>query len=313
MDEGDADARQRQLRQGTLVDDAASDLDALNDLANLERAANSDGAANLERAANLDGAANSDGAANLDGSARPPGAGVLRISELFSSIQGEGASAGEPCVFLRLALCNLRCSWCDTKYTWDWRQYRYAEQVREHSVAEIAERLLIALRNQAVETGVAGRPRLVLTGGEPLIQGARLVELLSLLPADVVVEVETNGTLQAPSQLLDRVDQWNVSPKLSHSGDPLKRRIVAAALTALLQTDRAWLKLVVDDEADVAEAEQLIAQLSWPRERVLLMPQAQTRVELARRLPVVQRLAAAAGLGYCTRLHVERWDDQRGV
>lgn len=242
-----------------------------------------------------------------------PSKRVLRVSEIFSSIQGEGHSAGAPCVFLRLALCNLRCSWCDTKYTWDWRQHRYTDEVREQDVKEVADALSIALRNQSSATGVAGEPRLVITGGEPLIQSARLIELLALLPAEVVVEVETNGTLAPPAELLRRVDQWNVSPKLSHSGDPQKRRIVVAALEALLKTERGWLKLVVGDQADIAEAEQLIAELSWPRERVLLMPQARTRAELARRLPVVQELAAAAGLASCTRLHVERWDDQRGV
>ncbi|MGE0321573.1 MAG: hypothetical protein AB7S68_04680, partial [Polyangiaceae bacterium] len=62
---------------------------------------------------------------------------ILRISEVFASIQGEGVSLGAPCVFLRLALCNLRCSWCDTKYTWDWSQYRYADEVRERTLDEV--------------------------------------------------------------------------------------------------------------------------------------------------------------------------------
>ena len=47
----------------------------------------------------------------------------LKVSEIFASIQGEGPSAGAAAVFLRLAGCNLRCHWCDTKYTWDWQNY----------------------------------------------------------------------------------------------------------------------------------------------------------------------------------------------
>ncbi|MDP8906059.1 MAG: 7-carboxy-7-deazaguanine synthase QueE, partial [Thermoproteota archaeon] len=45
---------------------------------------------------------------------------MLKVSEVFDSIQGEGSYAGTPCIFLRLATCNLKCAWCDTKYTWDW-------------------------------------------------------------------------------------------------------------------------------------------------------------------------------------------------
>ena len=43
--------------------------------------------------------------------------------EIFHSLQGEGHSIGTPTVFLRLALCNLTCVWCDTKYTWDWANF----------------------------------------------------------------------------------------------------------------------------------------------------------------------------------------------
>ena len=48
---------------------------------------------------------------------------LLKLSEIFYSIQGEGVSIGRPSVFLRTALCNLKCKWCDTPYTWDWKKY----------------------------------------------------------------------------------------------------------------------------------------------------------------------------------------------
>ena len=63
----------------------------------------------------------------------PKGASLLKVSrqpsgepEIFHSIQGEGVSAGTPTVFLRLATCNLACTWCDTRYTWDWRRFDFA-------------------------------------------------------------------------------------------------------------------------------------------------------------------------------------------
>ncbi len=44
----------------------------------------------------------------------------MQVNEIFKSIQGEGPNFGKPAIFLRTAQCNLKCIWCDTKYTWDW-------------------------------------------------------------------------------------------------------------------------------------------------------------------------------------------------
>lgn len=227
--------------------------------------------------------------------------GMLRVSELFESVQGEGPSAGDPCVFLRLAHCNLRCSWCDTKYSWDFRNYPIDRETRLEPVADLAQRI-----------AALGVGRLVITGGEPLIQASGLAELLALVPADWAVEVETNGTLEPPLELYRRVTQWNVSPKLANSGEPAQRRLALLALAALRATDRAYLKLVVATLADAEEADALVALTEWPRERVLFMAQAATRAELHARGPVVQAEALRRGLRYSPRLHVERWDGVRG-
>ena len=227
--------------------------------------------------------------------------GRLRVSELFDSVQGEGPSAGEPCVFLRLAYCNLRCSWCDTAYSWDFQRYSLAEETRVEAVNELARR---------IES--FGLARLVLTGGEPLIQARGLTALLALLPEDWSVEVETNGTLLPPPELLRRVTQWNAAPKLSNSGETLERRFRPDVLAVLLATERAYLKLVIASVVDADEAEALLSSLGWPRERVLFMPQAATRNELATRAPLVHAEALRRGVRYSPRLHVERWDGARG-
>jgi organic radical activating enzyme len=229
-------------------------------------------------------------------------ADVLAFSESFESVQGEGVSAGEPSVFLRLAHCNLRCNWCDTKYTWDFRAYRYEDEVRFERVVDLAARL------NAFSTR-----RLVLTGGEPLLQQAGVAQLFSLLGADFWVEVETNGTRVPEPALVERVDQWNVSPKLAHSGEPENKRIRPEALAAFLATGRAHLKLVVSSPGDAAEAEAIVAGAGWPRERVLWMAEGATRATLAERGPLVRAEALRRGFGYSPRLHVERWDGARGV
>jgi organic radical activating enzyme len=228
----------------------------------------------------------------------------LKVSEIFASVQGEGPSAGAPSVFLRLAQCNLHCSWCDTKYTWDFEAYRYADEVHVESVRDVARRLREMLGD-----------RLVVTGGEPLLQAKSLAELFAELDGDRTpfVEVETNGTIAPSEALVLRVNQWNVSPKLSNAGDPERLRSKPDVLRAFLATGRAYLKLVVGTPSDADEAESLVRSLAWPRDRVLLMAQASTQKTLSERGPLIAAEALRRGLRYSPRLHVERWDGARGV
>ena len=226
---------------------------------------------------------------------------ALWISEIFDSVQGEGPSVGRPSRFLRLGGCNLRCSWCDTAYTWDWKRYERRRELRQVELGELARQL-----------AGPGPDNIVLTGGEPLLQLEAVERLLSLLPAPLRVEVETNGTLAPGPVASARVAQWNVSPKLAHSGEPLERRWQPEALAALAATGRAWLKLVVDPARDRAEVERMVADSGWPRERVLLMALAARRETLITIAPRVQALCDQLGYAYSERLHVLEWDGARG-
>lgn len=227
---------------------------------------------------------------------------TLKVSEIFQSVQGEGASSGEAATFLRLANCNLHCSYCDTKYTWDWNNYSYQREVTTSSLDAV------------VATLEATEPRrLVVTGGEPLLQQGALSELFALLGASWLVEVETNGTLEPSPELARRVEQWNVSPKLSASGNREGLRLRPRVLERFRATERAWLKLVVASDADLAEADALVSGLNWPKSRVLLMPEAQTRDVLRERTPFVARASAKRGYGFSGRLHLELFDGRRGT
>src|SRR4051794_36930774 len=103
------------------------------------------------------------------------------VPELFASLQGEGPTVGQPSTFLRLAHCNLTCSWCDTAYTWDWSRF----EPRELTLDVDANHLLAGIRSL--------EPRnLVITGGEPLLQQPALKALVTSLKADAfTIEVET--------------------------------------------------------------------------------------------------------------------------
>ena len=214
------------------------------------------------------------------------------VPEIFHSLQGEGTRTGVPAVFLRLAGCNLHCSWCDTKHSW--------ASGMECSEEETAERILSH-----------GCPSLVITGGEPLLQQESLLRLLSLLPrrGEFYIEVETNGTLPPCPALAERVDQWNVSPKLAHSGNAGKNPLCPGVLASFAALGNAWFKFVVQNEADWDAVESL----GLPQERIILMPCAATRAALHAAQPAVAELCVRHGVRFGNRLQLELWDDAKGV
>ena len=191
--------------------------------------------------------------------------------EIFASLQGEGPSLGRPSVFVRLSRCNLACHWCDTAYTW-----RFTGDNRPHrddlAFERSANQLVLDEAEVAARIAATGVDRLVITGGEPLLQGAALARLVALLP-DLHVEIETNGTV-APHPTLDPlVHQYNVSPKLAHSGNPAELALLPDRLAAWAAEPRAFLKFVVATPDDLAEVRTLAARHGFAPERVFIMPE----------------------------------------
>ncbi len=226
----------------------------------------------------------------------------LLVSEIFESLQGEGVSLGVPSVFLRLAHCNLRCGWCDTKYTWDWKTYDIRREVHDFNLG------------QAVGALRCLRPRnLVVTGGEPLLQQPALAALLGRLGQDWSSEVETAATLVPGPRLTAAVTRWNVSPKLANSGNPTDKRLCPDALRAFAALPNATFKFVIAADTDIAEVSYLAARFGLPSERVMLMPEATQAERLNEQAHSLVKACLRHGyrLGY--RLHVALWGDRRGV
>jgi organic radical activating enzyme len=222
--------------------------------------------------------------------------------EIFRSIQGEGVTAGTPTVFLRLATCNLNCSWCDTKYTWDWENFSI-------------EREIVLLSSEQVEERVRAfdRPHLVITGGEPLLQQEELAPLAtSLKQRGFYSEVETNGTIAPRPEMVEVISQWNVSPKTSSSGNRPDRREIPDALKAFRYLDSAYFKFVIAERANIDEVRRLVDGYGLPAERVLLMPEGITAKTVQERGEWVAEACAEHGFRFSTRLHILLWDDQRG-
>ena len=227
---------------------------------------------------------------------------ILRLSEVFDSLQGEGVNIGKPCRFVRLALCNLHCHYCDTKYTWDFKQFDYAREVHEATLEAVVGQL---------RSAPAGH--VVITGGEPLLQQRALAKVLERVPGELFIEIETNGTRVPLPALIERVNQWNVSPKLASAGDAEALRIRPEALTALRDTGRAYLKLVVKTAQDRDEAEALRARFGFEKSRTLLMPEAASREELDARSAEVAGWSQALSLRFSSRLHIALWGGRRAT
>ena len=231
--------------------------------------------------------------------------------EIFASLQGEGPSAGMPVAFVRLSRCNLACVWCDTAYTWhfegDERPHRdgvnfdrKANQV-SLDVAEVAE--LIAQ---------LGQKRLVITGGEPLLQAGKIAEMLEHLP-DIGVEIETNGTVAAPPRLDIRVDQYNVSPKLAHSGNAAELALIDERLDAYATDPRAYFKFVIAEPSDVDEVLALQNRYRFKTGHVFLMPEGTDSNTIASRQLWLSKLCLEHGFRMSDRLHIHLYGDTRGT
>lgn len=226
---------------------------------------------------------------------------MLSVAEIFGpTLQGEGASVGRRCGFVRLGGCNLDCSWCDTPYTWDWSRFRPEHELRRLDTAEVVA---------AVEA--MGVDLLVITGGEPLLQTRGLLPLLDA--ADErgwSVEVETNGTVAPPPELAAGVTRFNVSPKLANSGIAAPVRIRPEALAALRDTGRALFKFVVAAPSDLDEVEELAA--AHRLSPVYIMPEGTTAEVVLARMRELAAPALERGFHLTPRLHILLWGDQRG-
>ena len=170
---------------------------------------------------------------------------TLEVSELFFSIQGESSYAGQPCVFIRLAGCNLRCTYCDAGYT-------YQEAGIGMDLAEVLG-------------FVAGYPDypVEVTGGEPLIQEGVYGLLAGLLAAGRRVLLETNGSLplgRVPAGVVKIVDI-----KCPDSG-----MVAHCDLNNLgLLTPEDELKFVLSSQADYDWARNFLREHSLGQPRII--------------------------------------------
>ena len=182
---------------------------------------------------------------------------TLQLSEVFYSIQGESSFAGYPCLFFRLSGCNLRCSYCDAKYTYE----------EPGSPTPLGTLLSEAARypNALVE----------ITGGEPLLQDGVYPLMDALLAAGRTVLLETNGSLnikRVPKEVVKIVD-------LKCPDSTMTEKMELANLALLAPHDE--IKFVVSSRTDYDWAKAMIRDHRLPEKAKLILS------------PVIGRLAPA--------------------
>ena len=223
------------------------------------------------------------------------------VNELFGpTVQGEGPSTGRRCGFVRLGRCNQACVYCDTPYTWDWDRFDLDEELHEMPVDDV----VAAVDAMHIDM-------VVVTGGEPMLQQHHGLEsLLQVLKASGKrIEIETAGTI-APSMADDLVDQWNVSPKLANSGNPVERRYKPDVLRAFEDTGRAVFKFVACEPSDLDEVDAIVDECGLSD--IWIMPEGTDAATLERRSAALADDVVNRGWNLSTRLHILLWRDARG-
>ncbi len=212
---------------------------------------------------------------------------ALTVSEIFTSLQGEGPYMGYPCFFIRLSGCNLRCSYCDTSYAWEEGR---GDRMNIHSIITMWQEADIGL--------------VQITGGEPLLQKGvyRLMSILRQCGATVLLE--TNGTIglsDIPKGIIRSVD-W----KCPDSG--MEGHFCLDNLRLLDMND--VIKFVVSSKEDYLWAKEKVFYHSLHLFTNVLFTPAWERidaVELSRWI-IKDKLLVRLGI----QLHKLLWGDKRG-
>jgi len=162
----------------------------------------------------------------------------MQITEIYKSVQGESTYAGLPCVFVRLTGCNLRCTWCDSEYTFFGGRKMSMEEV-------LNDVLQLSPGGGLVE----------ITGGEPMLQERELVPLMQrLLEHGYTVLLETSGERpleRVPAGVVKIVD---VKCPDSGEGDTFRRE------TLEVLNDRDEVKFVLSSRVDYEFAREFVAR-----------------------------------------------------
>jgi 7-carboxy-7-deazaguanine synthase len=213
----------------------------------------------------------------------------MKISEIFYSVQGEGIEIGMPTVFVRLFACDLRCSWCDTMYAVEGRDFK------EVPVAGVIEQ---------VEKWDC--MRVCITGGEPLIQHQEVSELAAeLIEMDYNILLETSGHKMPPAVFW--TEKCVISMDCKCPGSGMHERMDYTLYSKLRSGDQ--LKFVIQDEVDFEYAVNILDRHRI-KAHIIFQPAGGLGVGWITEKVMSDNLS---GVRVLPQLHKIIWGDKRGV
>jgi len=258
---------------------------------------------------------------------------MIPINEVFGpTVQGEGRRAGNISFFIRFSGCNFKCNGfgveyecpetgekkfgCDTYYAVD-RAFKKEWELMGYT--EMVEKMDSLMKNSDLS---AGKPDIVITGGEPTLywknKGFQNF-LIHYISRGHKITIETNGSIDIEfTKNYQKEIIFSMSVKLENSGEPEHKRINIDNLTNILEnTQGSYFKFVVGGskeqiERTGEEISSILKEIPWLAD-VYLMPLGETKDELDKNALPTVNLAIKNGWKYSDRLHIRLWNDKKGV
>jgi 7-carboxy-7-deazaguanine synthase len=209
----------------------------------------------------------------------------MKINEIFYSIQGEGLLAGTPTIFLRTTGCNLRCSFCDTKYAYS----EGTEMTLEEILKKIKE---------------YPSKNICITGGEPLLQQETTTLIDILIDKKYMICLETNGSIDIKN--FSRKKSLLVSLDIKCPSSKMSTQMIFKNISSLSKKDQ--LKFIIKNKKDYEHAKKII-QTYQPSCTVFFQPVWHTNPQKLTSWILKDNLPVRLGL----QLHKIIWGAKRGV
>ena len=216
----------------------------------------------------------------------------MQLSELFYSVQGEGPAVGRPAIFVRMSSCNLNCVGCDTPIR---------NKVEETEPISVINRIKNYLKTYP-------NSRIVITGGEPLLQPDAVNQIIDGIPGQMV-DLETNGTIQDQKALISRFNIVVVSPKKNTFPTLLDSTKFFKDWMDISNSGRnnVFFKVVMGNLPwawSESEIREVLNRSGVPTSRVWLMPAGENETKLHVSGKNTWKIAMRLGCNYSDRLHI---------